>query len=173
MSLISCVSSGVSQTSPSLTFFIRAAEPPGSSLQALVVCVGLILCSTLQYIRGTWSNRRWIADRRPRRWKATSGDSSGRWGEPEALAAAAAAKSHQSCLTLCDPIDGSPPGSSVHGISQARVLEWVAIAFSIDALDESLIPGDRFGFKGRQYFYSSELSRMNRGKGLAFRCESL
>ena len=44
--------------------------------------------------------------------------------------AAAAAKSLQSCLTLCNPIDGSPPGSSVHGIFQARVLEWVAIAFS-------------------------------------------
>ena len=36
----------------------------------------------------------------------------------------------QSCPTLCDPIDGSPPGSSAHGIFQARVLEWVAIAFS-------------------------------------------
>ena len=45
-------------------------------------------------------------------------------------AAAAAAKSLHSCPTLCDPIDGSPPGSSVHGIFQARVLEWVAIAFS-------------------------------------------
>ena len=45
-------------------------------------------------------------------------------------AAAAAAKSLQSCLTLCDPIDGSPPGSSVHGIFQTRVLEWGAIAFS-------------------------------------------
>ena len=45
-------------------------------------------------------------------------------------AAAAAAKSRQSCPTLCDPIDGSPPGSSVHGILQARVLEWVAIVFS-------------------------------------------
>ena len=43
---------------------------------------------------------------------------------------AAAAKSLQSCLTLCDPRDGSPPGSSVHGILQARVLEWGAIAFS-------------------------------------------
>ena len=41
--------------------------------------------------------------------------------------AAAAAKSHQSCLTLCDPVDGSPPGSSVPGILQARILEWVAI----------------------------------------------
>ena len=45
-------------------------------------------------------------------------------------AAAAAAKSLQSCLTLCDPIDGSPPGSSVHGILQARIPEWVAISFS-------------------------------------------
>ena len=44
--------------------------------------------------------------------------------------AAAAAKSLQSCLTLCDPIDGSPPGSSVHGILQARTLEWVAISSS-------------------------------------------
>ena len=47
-----------------------------------------------------------------------------------ALAAAAAAKSHQSCLTLCDPIDGSPPGSSVPEILQERTLEWVAISFS-------------------------------------------
>ena len=45
-------------------------------------------------------------------------------------AAAAAAKSLQSCLTLCDPIDGSPPGSLVPGILQARILEWVAISFS-------------------------------------------
>ena len=45
-------------------------------------------------------------------------------------AAAAAAKSLQSCPTLCDPIDGSPPGSPVPGILQARVLEWGAIAFS-------------------------------------------
>ena len=45
-------------------------------------------------------------------------------------AAAAAAKSLQSCLTLCDPTDGSPPGSAVPGILQARTLEWVAISFS-------------------------------------------
>ena len=45
-------------------------------------------------------------------------------------AAAAAAKSLQSCLTLCDPIDGSPPGSPVPGILQGRTLEWVAISFS-------------------------------------------
>ena len=46
------------------------------------------------------------------------------------LSAAAAAKSLQSCLTLCDPIDGLLPDSSVSGILQARTLEWVAISFS-------------------------------------------
>ena len=40
------------------------------------------------------------------------------------------AKSLQLCLTLCDPMDSSPPGSPVHGILQARILEWVAISFS-------------------------------------------
>ena len=48
----------------------------------------------------------------------------------QVLVAAAAAKSLQSCPTLCGPIDGSPPGSAVPGILQARVPEWVAIAFS-------------------------------------------
>ena len=46
------------------------------------------------------------------------------------LKAAAAAKSLQSCLTLCDPIERSPPGSPVPGILQARTLEWVVISFS-------------------------------------------
>ena len=46
------------------------------------------------------------------------------------FAAATAAKSLQSCPTLCDPVDSSPPGSPVHGILQARTLEWVAISFS-------------------------------------------
>ena len=51
--------------------------------------------------------------------------------QPESgAAAAAAAKSLQSCPTLCDPIDGSPPGFPVPGILQARTLEWVAISFS-------------------------------------------
>ena len=49
---------------------------------------------------------------------------------PGALYSAAAAKSPQLCLTLCGPIDGSPPGSPVPGILQARTLEWVAISFS-------------------------------------------
>ena len=47
-----------------------------------------------------------------------------------AASAAAAAKSLQSCPTPCDPIDGSPPGTPVPGILQARTLEWVAISFS-------------------------------------------
>ena len=51
------------------------------------------------------------------------------WGLSNGTAATAA-KSHQSCLTLCDPIDGSPPGSSVPGNLQARTLGWVAISFS-------------------------------------------
>ena len=49
--------------------------------------------------------------------------------DQEAIAAAAAAASLQSCPTLCDPVDGSPPGSAIPGILQARTLEWVAISF--------------------------------------------
>ena len=49
---------------------------------------------------------------------------------PGLRTAAAAAKSLQSCPTLCDPIEGSPPGSPVPGILQARTLEWVAVSFS-------------------------------------------
>ena len=47
-----------------------------------------------------------------------------------AVAVGATAKSLQSCPTLCNPIDGSPPGSLVPGILQARILEWVAVSFS-------------------------------------------
>ena len=52
------------------------------------------------------------------------------WIHAAAAVAAAAAKSLQSCPTLCDPLDGSPPGSPVPGVLQARTLEWVAISFS-------------------------------------------
>ena len=57
------------------------------------------------------------------------------WHLPESgpritAAAAAAAKSLQSCPNLCDPTDGSPPGSATPGILQARTLEWVALSFS-------------------------------------------
>ena len=56
-------------------------------------------------------------------------DKLGAWDWCIHTAAAAAAKSLQSCPTLCDPIDGSPPGSPVPGILKARTLEWVAISF--------------------------------------------
>ena len=49
---------------------------------------------------------------------------------PACMSKFSAAESRQSCPTLCDPIDGSPPGSPVPGILQARTLEWVAISFS-------------------------------------------
>ena len=52
------------------------------------------------------------------------------WRYHGAHSAAAAAKSLQLCPTLCDPIDGSPPGSPVPGILEARTLEWVTISFS-------------------------------------------
>ena len=52
------------------------------------------------------------------------------WSTNLIMICAAVAKSLQSCPTLCDPIDGSPPGSPVLGILQARTLEWVAISFS-------------------------------------------
>ena len=58
------------------------------------------------------------------------GDQSSELAHGHFRTAAAAAKSLQSCLTLCDTIDGSPPGSPVPGILQARTLEWVAISFS-------------------------------------------
>ena len=66
------------------------------------------------------------------REKMEGRDKLGVWDQhlQTAAAAAAAAKSLQSCPTLCDPIDGSPPGSSIPGILQARILEWVAISFS-------------------------------------------
>ena len=53
------------------------------------------------------------------------------------------AKSFQSCLTLCDPMDCRPPGSSVHGIFQARILEWVAMLYSARSQREELHPWQR------------------------------
>ena len=62
-------------------------------------------------------------------WCLNSSDSKG-LSQKHTKLPAAAAKSLQSCPTLCDPIDGSPPGSPIPGILQARTLEWVAISFS-------------------------------------------
>ena len=68
--------------------------------------------------------------------------------------AAAAAKSLQSCLTPCDPIDDSPPGSTIPGIRQARTLEWVAIAFSDDPADVgNLISGSSAFSKSNLYIW--------------------
>ena len=66
----------------------------------------------------------WIFERKDRNKKAYTVET------PCVAAAAAAAKSLQSCPTLCNPIDSSPPDSPVPGILQARTLEWVAISFS-------------------------------------------
>ena len=61
------------------------------------------------------------------------------------MSAAAAAKLFQSCPTLCDPVDGSPPGSPVPGSFQARTLEWVAISFSNSEFSRDLlVEGDSY-----------------------------
>ena len=69
------------------------------------------------------------------------------------IAAAAAAKSLQSCPTLCDPMDCSLPGSSVHGIFQARVLEWGAIAFSAYNSWMILISYKRFKWHNEYFLF--------------------
>ena len=94
-------------------------------------------------ILSKWNQKKeaiFIADKIDFKSKATTlGHSGGRkgwgaWRDKEGhcikSAAAAAAKSLQSCPTLCDPIDGSLPGSPIPGIPQATTLEWVAISFS-------------------------------------------
>ena len=67
-----------------------------------------------------------------------------------AAAAAAAAKSLQSCPTLCNPIDGNSPGSPVHTILQAGILEWVAISFSNKVTMLQLKKINIFNILGRQ-----------------------
>ena len=69
-------------------------------------------------VYGVTQSQTWLSD-----WRTTTTTAA-------AAAAAAAAKSFLSCLTLCDPTDGSPPDSPIPGILQARTLEWGAIAFS-------------------------------------------
>ena len=83
--------------------------------------------------------------------------------------AAAAAKSLQSCPTLCDPIDGSPPGSPVPGILQARTLEWSAIAFSMYFIQLHLIQcGDSnlsCGVGDRHYLTKPQQPKLEEGNG--------
>ena len=117
-------------------------SPPGSSVH------GILHARTLEWVENPFSRgsswpRDWtwvshITDRFFTIWvtRETSYPlylySNHWWNRtnPGVAAAAAAAKSLQLCPTLCDPIDGSPPGSAVPGILQARTLEWVAISFS-------------------------------------------
>ena len=92
------------------------------------LCMGISQARTLEWVPISLFRRSF----EPRDWNRISWI--GRrvlyyWATRE-FATAASAKSLQSCLTLCDPIDGSPPGSAVPGILQARTLEWVAISFS-------------------------------------------
>ena len=89
---------------------------------------------------------------------------------------AAAAKSLQSCPTLCDPIEGSPPGSPAPGILQARTLEWVATAFSIGNCiskvlreEEEATPQQKeveFSFPSRKAFIVACLLKENTGNSL-------
>ena len=117
-------------------------SPPGSSVH------GILHARILEWVENPFSRgsswpRDWtwvshIADRFFTIWIARETRyplylySNNWWNRtnPAVAAAAAPAKSLQSCPTLCDPIDGSPPGSAVPGIFQARTLEWVAISFS-------------------------------------------
>ena len=80
-------------------------------------------CNLLAHRIWTWCPSKWLMTLDPR-------GSYNTFSWYKLPAAAAAAKSLQSCLTLCNPVDGSPPGSLVPGILQARTLEWVAISFS-------------------------------------------
>ena len=92
------------------------------------------------------------------------------YSENEYTAAAAAAKSLQSCPTLSDPRDRSPPGSSIHGIFQARVLEWGAIAFSTVLLRQNLfltvaVPDTGFEAQenGHTHSYGSHMAFLRLG----------
>ena len=86
--------------------------------------------------------------------------------------AAAAAKSLQSCPTLCDPIGGSPPGSSIPGILKARTLEWAAISFS-DACTLSRCSHVRLCVTPWTAAHQAPLSTDSRGKNTGVGCHCL
>ena len=97
----------------------------------LILCCPLLLLPSISPSFRVFSSESALHIRCPKYWSFSISPCSEYSGLIYYMpAAAAAAKSLQSCLTLCDPIDGSPPGSAIPGIFQARVLEWVAIAFS-------------------------------------------
>ena len=112
----------VTQSCPTL------CDPMGCSLQGSSVH-GIFQARVLEWVAISFS--RGSSQLRDRsRVSRIAGRHFTVWATREPLKAAAAAKSLQSCPTLCDPIDGSPPGSPVPRILQARTLEWVAISFS-------------------------------------------
>ena len=94
-------------------------SPPGSSVH------GLLQARILEWA-AIFSSK---GSSQPRDWICIS-YTAGRFFTIWAIREAPSAKSLQSCLTLCDPVDGSPPGFPVPGILQARTLEWAAISFS-------------------------------------------
>ena len=101
-------------------------SPPSSSVRGILQA-RILVWAAISYSRGSFQPRDQT------HISCIAGGCFTVWATREALssvAAAAAAKSLQSCPTLCDPIDGSPSGSPIPGILQARTLEWVAISFS-------------------------------------------
>ena len=102
----------------------------------------LILCDLTDYtVHGILQARilEWVAfpffrgSSQPRVWTQASSIARGfftSWATGEAQVSSSACSDTQSCPTLCDPMDCSPPGSSVHGILQARIMEWGAICYS-------------------------------------------
>ena len=98
--------------------FIESVMPSNH----LFLCCPLLLLPSIFPSIKFFSNESVLHIRWPKYWSFSFSISS--------AAAATAAKWPQSCLTLCDPTDGSPPGSPIPGILQARILEWVAISFS-------------------------------------------
>ena len=93
--------------------------------------------------------------------------------QPSSVETAARVLVAWSCLTLCDPVDCSPPGSSVHGVLQARILEWVAIPFSRGSSqprDQTLVSctADRFFTMGairKAHKISTQMGGVGMGKG--------
>ena len=109
----------VTQLCPTLWDPMDCSQP-GSSVQ------GILQARKLEWVAIPFSRgSSW-----PRVWTQVSCVADSLLSEPPHIDAATAAKSLQLCPTLCDPIDGSPPGFPVPGILQARTLEWLAISFS-------------------------------------------
>ena len=98
----------------------------------LILCRPLLLLPSIFPSIRVFSNELALCIRWPKYWSFSFSISPSNEysGLISFAAAAAAAKSLQSCPTLYDPIDGGPPGSPIPGILQARTLEWVAISFS-------------------------------------------